>query len=362
MQRRVFSLPSEYEDRIRRALTKRGYDLDSPRELAAAVQRLSDHYTQNPLAASPWTQAWAQAASLVYYFPLNYARNRAVALEASRLGFFSDLNAFLDVGSGMGSALHAFGDLSSDQATFTSFTATDVSRESLALNEELASDRTFGAKRLEASLSSKPHLASDPAKTLVVASFVLTELASPPRWLEEVEALIVVEPSTQDDARRLMSWRTELIERGHQVWGPCTHAGACPLLTQSNKDWCHDRIFFEPPTWFTAIEKHLPMKNATLTFSYLLARKRMAPPARPTRLARIVGDTLVEKGKTRQSVCRGPEREFLAWFPQRMKKDETIEIDRGDLVELNEGLEKKAAELRLKSEADLKRLAPTDRT
>ena len=30
--------------------------------------------------------------------------------------------------------------------------------------------------------------------------------------------------------------------------------------------------------------------------------------------ARAIGDTLEENGKTRQMICRGPEREFLSWL------------------------------------------------
>ena len=155
-----------------------------------------------------------------------------------------------------------------------------------------------------------------------------------------------------------MSIRKSLIESGHSIWGPCTHQGPCPLLEMSARDFCHDRIHWQAPAWFLEMEKHLPMKNRTLTFSYLLVRKSRPAPKGIQGLARLTGDTLEEKGKHRQSVCRGPEREFLAWFPQRLKKGETITLDRGCLVRLKPDLVMKATEVRLSAPDSIEELAP----
>ena len=69
---------------------------------------------------------------------------------------------------------------------------------------------------------------------------------------------------------------------------------------------------------------------------------------------------LIEKGKTRQSVCRGSDREFLAWFPQRMTKGEAIELQRGNLVVLGSELELKSNEIRLKRPSDVTERAPEE--
>src|SRR3989338_5951964 len=103
MNRRTFTLPDGFQAPIEASLHSLGYSLNEPGRLAKAVLRLSDHYTQNGEAETPWNEPWAQAASIAYYFPLNYARNRAVALEAQRLGFFRDLDTLIDFGSGTGS-------------------------------------------------------------------------------------------------------------------------------------------------------------------------------------------------------------------------------------------------------------------
>lgn len=297
-----------------------------------------------------------QAASLAYYFPLNYARNQAVALEAERLGFFSDLSDLLDFGSGMGSALHAYQDvLGVNQLTKRA--AIDVSGVALGLGRELANhDSCHYETTVVRDLSTLPTFVQHPEHTLMVASYVLTELSEAPRWWDKLEALCLVEPSTHDDARRLMTYRSELINKGYHVWAPCTHLHACPMMSHSDRDWCHDRIHWQAPEWFLEIEKFLPMKNRTLTFSYLLARKSTAPPASLRTYSRLTGDMLEEKGKTRQSLCRGPEREYLAWFPQRLKAGEIFDLQRGGLVRIKDGLEKRATEVRMKSSQDIEEL------
>jgi hypothetical protein len=139
----------------------------------------------------------------------------------------------------------------------------------------------------------------------------------------------------------LLQRRKDLLQKGFSMWAPCPHQQACPLFENSKTDWCHDRIFFDQPAWFTAIEKHLPIKNTNLTFSYLLASKKTAPPVSRWR---TVGDLLEEKGKTRQMICRGSEREFLSWLH---RDGPAPEIPRGHLIDPPESFEKKGTELRV---------------
>ena len=361
MSKRTFNLPEIFNAKIETALQACGYSVSSPKKLADAVLKLSDHYTQNPLAASPWKESWAQAASIAYYFPLNYARNRAVAAEANRLGFFEGLNHYVDVGSGMGPALFAF----TEAHSFATTLAVDHSAEGLALAQALNANKiNFHTEVADITvMMERLKKAESLSKTLLTASYVLTELINTPQLIFGFEALAIIEPSTSADSRQLMLLRQQLIDRGFQIWGPCTHQGACPLLTHSAKDWCHDRIHWQAPDWWMKIESHLPMKNRTLTYSYLLARREQAPPHKIRELGRLTGDMLVEKGKTRQSFCRSEAREFLSWFPQRMPKTEQLALQRGSLVSFTRPMadyETRAAELRLKSASDITEIEPLE--
>ena len=131
--------------------------------------------------------------------------------------------------------------------------------------------------------------------------------------LSEFSHILIVEPSFRDTGRALMKARAYWIENGWTPLAPCTHSGPCPLLEHSDRDWCHQRVHFKASDRFLKLESHLPMKNQTLTYSYLLLSRACQTPAWRG-ATRVIGDTLYEKGKVRQLICRGPEREFLSWL------------------------------------------------
>lgn len=336
---RRIGFPTHLQTRTLRLIEELGYTTSRPSELSTAIKRLSDFYIQNPMGATPWHERWAQAAYLSYYLPLNYARVSAVAREAVRSGFFSGLKSMIDFGSGPGTAQMAIMELTSE---FESALCVDRIREPLELHKKLAGEDSRLRWRTDLPSTVLPVRNS----RLAVFSYALTEIERLPAWAIESEAILFIEPSTRQDGRKLLERRKELLADGYYAYAPCTHQNMCPLFENSEKDWCHDRIEWDPPPGWDAIESGLPMKNRTLTFSYLLVRK--TPPAQTTALrARMVSDPLVEKGKTRQLVCRGPAREFLSWFPQRL--EQVPNLDRGDLVELGSDLEVRSNELRVRA-------------
>lgn len=329
---RYFSVPTELEQKIDSALKMHfKLSLQDSQKLAESIKKLSDYFIQNPEGSTPWHESWAQIAYLVYFLPLNHARIQAVVKEAQTQNFFEGLDRVIDFGSGFGTASLALTE------HFQRFTLVEKAKDICSHFAFLPSDQSTWFDKASSFVQQQT--------TLAVFSYSLTELAELPIWAKKMEALMILEPSTQQDGRKLLELRQKLIEVGFSLWAPCTHQGKCPLLTQSKADWCHDRIHFEMPKWFANFEYHLPMKNRTLTTSYLLARKKKAP-ARAANIARTVGDRLEEKGKDRQMLCRGEEREFLAWMH---KQELRQEIPRGVLVELPEDAQKVSNELRLKS-------------
>ncbi len=327
---RTFSIPADLEKKIEAALTKHfSLSLQDSKKLATAIKQLSDFFIKNPDGQTPWGQTWAQIAYLVYFLPLNHARAQAVIHEATHQGFFSGLDQVIDFGCGYGTASLALVN------HFKQFTLIERAKDICSRYNFMNPDRIQWLDKVER--------LAEPEKTLTVFSYSLTELSELPTWTKKSEALMILEPSTQADGRKLMTLRQKLINEGFSIWAPCTHQGKCPLLTQSKTDWCHDRIHFAMPPWFAAIEHHLPMKNQTLTMSYLLARRSLAPKPSP-HAARTVGDLLKEKGKDRQMVCRSEEREFLAWLH---KSGVDQEIPRGVLIDIPEDAPKISNEIRL---------------
>lgn len=332
---RTFTVPPALEQKIASALrVHHRLDLNSPadsKKMAESVKKLSDYFIENPDGATPWQESWAQIAYLVYFLPLNHARVQAVVREGLRRNFFKDLTMALDFGAGFGTASLALPE------QFQEFTLVEKAKEICARYEFLPADKSRWLSTFEKMPS--------PEKSVVVFSYSLTELSELPTWAKRAEALMILEPSTQQDGRKLLALRQKLIAEGYSMWAPCPHQQPCPLFSQSKTDWCHDRIFFASPAWFKAIEQHLPMKNQTLTMSYLLARKM--PPLGPhaPQVGRTVGDLLKEKGKDRQLICQSEERQFFAWMHKHGVQQE---IPRGELVEMPTELQKVANELRVR--------------
>lgn len=307
-----------------------------PKRWAQAVLRLSDHYVAHPGAVSPWENDWAREALLSYYHPLNQARARAVAERGQGVGFFAGLDTLIDIGCGSAAASLGLCDVHS----FRSLQLIDRSRTVLSLAEKLAPQNL---KTTTATGTLEQFAAPSSGEgALVLLSYVLTE-TDPARaraTLERVlgckskspiEAIAILEPSTAQDARPLQALRPVLQDLGYHLWAPCAHQEACPLLVDSKSDWCHDRTEPQLPSWWSELEAHLPMKNRSVTFSFLLARR--TPPQSSAKGIRVIGDRLEEKTKVRQLICRGPRREFISWFPSRLPDDlGSLDLQRGDLI------------------------------
>ncbi len=398
---RSYTIPTPVEEWIHQQLLQVSGSSSqiSAKVLAESIQKMSDFYLQHPLRPTPWEELWCQQAQLAYYFPLNFLRNLRVFEELDKYNFFenatnpalSTLNWF-EFGAGLGPSLEAFLHWQDRGLTTSSLSTRKPQSKIVAqLYESSPIAKNLCQHRWQARhdhlefywphQKTHPWPHSLPPRSLLVLSYSLTELKDIPEWIWSADSIIIIDPSTRDDGRRLLNLRAIALQKGYSVIAPCTHQEACPLLLHSSKDWCHDRFKFDRPKWLLDIENHLPFKNQTLTLSYL-ALQRSTITAQATNspvqlsslssmdsrnsnvlmphsktlsipgeevihktdsLARVTGDFLNEKGKTRQLVCRNSEREFLTFI----KKNSTpIEFFRGDLISFPQNIDKKGNELR----------------
>ncbi len=277
-------------------------------------------------------------------------RLQGVILEGLERNFFNHLEHVIDFGSGPGTFDIA---ALASQLSYLSYTFIESRHEAIEWHKKIMT-RNFSLTSAEMSLrkwlpSFIPSQKIDFAKSdtsrlshsLLVFSYSLNEIGELPSWAYDFEALMIVEPSHQKDGRALQALRDQLIRKGFLIWAPCTHQLACPLQIHSKTDWCHQRINVELSPDLKKIEQYLPIKNQTLTYSYLLARKTPAPVISQ---ARIIGDTLFEKGKVKQAVCRKDQREFLTWLT---RNGEPEPLPRGALFQIPENAEIKGSEIRI---------------
>ncbi len=314
--------------------------------IADAVLKLSDYYIKYPDKETPWNENFCQIAYRNYFLPLNQIRCAKVIERGQVVNFFEDLTHFIDWGSGPGTASFALAQ---------NLKLKNQIKKQFLVDLSSGPHRTFADMHkdlinpeLSTRLEFKPFL-DQKNRTCLVFSYSMTEIEKLPAGWDQAEALMILEPATSQDGRKLLQLRQQLIEKGYSIWAPCVHQQACPLLTKSATDWCHDRFVVDAPDWFWQVDQLLPMKNKTITTSYLLARKKPAATFSKND-GRLTGDSRKEKGKTRQMVCRNEEREFLTWMH---KEGKTQTIPRGELVKITENHELKSNEIRVKENCQI---------
>jgi ribosomal protein RSM22 (predicted rRNA methylase) len=342
----LFELPPTIEENLEKRLAQFGHSLKQPEKLAEQIRKLSNLFLRGVGGENYWREPGFRAAYISYFAVLNYLRCRAVFREARLRGFLNGASAVADWGCGAGSATWA---LLSEWARPKPPEMTGLDRNTEALDEFKAWMELFEikSKTQKLELTDLAKVKSD----TVIMSYVLNEVAKAPEIPAHVERLVIIEPSTHQAGREMLRFRDKLLESGWHAWAPCTHQKPCPLLVHSGKDWCHHRIHWIKPGWFMDLEKFLPMKNDTLTLSYVLLA-RAAPRDNLEGIGRVIGDEQEEKGKSRQMICRGPGREFLSW----LHRDQiSLKLKRGDLIRM-ENVEPRANELRVHINTQIEKL------
>jgi ribosomal protein RSM22 (predicted rRNA methylase) len=327
-------LPHTFEPWLARLLSERS---PSVHAIAKQVKQLSDFYLEHPGTSTPWNEPFTANAYLAYFLPLNTTRLAAVWREVERFLPVENWDEIWDIGAGL-STTHWVLEGRSELKP-KPFFAVEISSHAERLHQECVT--AAGNCRWDAQYRK----VIDPGpKALGVFSYSFLEMQKHLPDLSAFDHLLIVEPSTRDCGRALMKWRAKLLANGFHALAPCLHQEGCPLLLESERDWCHTRIHFEAPDWWREIESELPMQNRTLTYSYLLMSRTVERSGQSFQ-ARVIGDTLFERGKSKQLICRGPKREFMSWLH---REGEVPHIPFGALID--SGLEQaqvKSNELRL---------------
>ena len=148
--------------------------------------------------------------------------------------------------------------------------------------------------------------------------------------------MLLMEPAGKNTAQMLSRLRDLFFEEKliealpTRLWGPCLHAGRCPLA--NSKDWCHFSIPTRLPSkWFAYLSKGLSTEKEWLKFSYVWFAAEDAPRPMPkANQRRVVSDPLQAKTVRMSDLVLLCEPETTHRYP--LKKNE--KLWRGDLIEL----------------------------
>ncbi|MFZ9595638.1 MAG: small ribosomal subunit Rsm22 family protein [Bdellovibrionia bacterium] len=231
-------------------------------------------------------------------------------------------------------------------------TQAGIMTDGKALAEQLASHFPKLRGRLEVHTHCQPWwkatdslLGSGPKPALILMGHVLNESSLPQKeqnefWHSLMKAqggggVLWVEPAARRPSQGLSQLRDLLFESETlpqtptRIWGPCLHAGACPL--SSGRDWCHFSTSASiPGVWFRKFSEGLGSERHWLKFSYLWVSSEQYPAPQPApRLRRVVSDPLdASSGRPTLLLCE----------PQTVKRwsvTQKTSIGRGDLFQID---------------------------
>ena len=157
-------------------------------------------------------------------------------------------------------------------------------------------------------------LAGDEPVGVLVISHVLNELPAGELLalrglVSRADAIIWVEPGTQEVSRALIELREQLRDR-FRVVAPCTHQGACGLLAPENtRHWCH--YFASPPAglftdsnWVKFGQRAgIDLRSLPYSFLALERRRTGEPEDAASGFSRVIGEPRNYKGFARVLSC-----------------------------------------------------------
>lgn len=209
--------------------------------------------------------------------------------------------------------------------------APEVEDESILLDAESSDDEDFDDEESPTpSRKSRPkgQAPRDPAAEAL--GLILSRAAG--------GGMLCVEPAARIPSQQLSRIRDQLLEQGalaphaSAIWGPCAHAGACPL--SDGRDWCHFSLpLHVPGKWFKEFSKRLSSERHWLKFSYLwLAAPATRAPILKAHQRLVVSEPLRRPGESLPFVltCE-PEQPGRVWITEP-----DVRVHRGDVIGLDD--------------------------
>jgi Predicted rRNA methylase len=297
-----------------------------------------------------------RAAYLLYFLPINYAKNLFVLQQVPELFWSRKKFRVLDLGAGPGSAALAFLHLLSEKnpEAEVELTLSDQNKKILEdARQVLGWEAGVPRVKIQTLAVEARRFRFQGSFDLILMSHVLNEWVRQsateraewlaPQLLEHLAGggiAAVTEPALKRPTRELMALRDHLLETGELcVLAPCLHQQICPMLAATHNDWCHFYVDWIEPEYLQQLDRLVNNDNRFLKVAYLLLGKTedYAQFAKhPRRRFRVVSNRMTSPGKTEGVLCGPPGRIQLSRSDRdRSEANRALdEIRRGDLVEM----------------------------
>lgn len=150
---------------------------------------------------------------------------------------------------------------------------------------------------------------------------------------------IIIDPALRETSRDLLEVRDSLVARGVEVLAPCLHQQACQALDKAT-DWCHAERPWNPPQLVREIADAVGVRDDVAKMTYLVLGA--GAPEHPPNRYRVVSEPLHTKGRLRYFGCGTSGRISIIMKERDAKRSgsEFAELERGDVIEIGETIEK----------------------
>ncbi|MEP7235046.1 MAG: small ribosomal subunit Rsm22 family protein [Ignavibacteriota bacterium] len=174
-------------------------------------------------------------------------------------------------------------------------------------------------------------------------------------------SVLIIEPATRVESRRLLGFRDLAVNLGATIYSPCTRQESCPALSEEG-DWCHNNIPWERPHFIMSIDEIVGTLRLSLKSSYVVLRKdsqTLGANLGEKNLQRVVSERFDEKGRIRSILC-GKDGRYEHVINKRDITAQTSdfkEIERYDLIRID-GDERREHDVRITRESSIQIVLP----
>lgn len=295
------------------------------RRIAAGVARLNRGLTRERAGFGAYLRdPELRAAYRAYYLATNAPKLFPVLDRLAAQGRLpAGGGRALEVGCGPGTGVAGLAIWAAERGETWHLTATDALREATQAAAALFAALAFPLETAVLDLRTPPVTpapATDVAGPfdLILCLNVVNEL--PPAgdaalldrmrgWLAPRGCLIVLEPASAAESRRVLALRDRAVATGWHVLAPCPAAGPCPALASAD-GWCHGEWHFERPAYLQAVDRATGLRREVLKATWFVLSPAAGEPSAsaPTPgagrlLARVMGARTDAKGRSELEVC-----------------------------------------------------------
>lgn len=246
-----------------------------------ALRKISERYTQHSvgtLLSQGVTSEQEAIAYALYYLPINFAKIAKLLSYCSLPENYS----VLDYGCGPGTGALATLFHTSKPARIV---CVDHSIQMKQVAERLISPQKLGHPLLTVEYQCHLEKVTQPESfDLIIAANVLAELSVEESnnfissVLQKVSSggyLLLVEPGQLAHTRRLMSIRDTLCNNHREMIPifPCCRKDSCPMLRESETDWCHGTLEWSRPRLIQQFDDALEFNKHRLKYSAFIFQK-----------------------------------------------------------------------------------------